>query len=275
MSKLIGHLQQAAARSRFGVRLAIKLREQCNSVIGLRCQSGILAERNGEAWLADRVAPSAKTVIDVGANLGDWTTMFARRMTGPGRAYLFEPNPEAVARLRDMPVVNRGLQIEVLQKAAGDVAGTARFFMEAGAGETSSLVQRHAQFRALPIQVPVVTLDAEMAVQGVTRVDMLKIDAEGYDLRVLTGASELLKAGRVGVVQFEYNAPWAAAGSTLSAAFQLLRGAGFRVYLLKAGGLWRIDPDRVGEYFRYSNFVAIGPDMVGTVLGDTTPPDAI
>ena len=31
---------------------------------------------------------------------------------------------------------------------------------------------------------------------------MLKIDAEGYDLRVLTGAKGLLEAGRVGVVQF-------------------------------------------------------------------------
>lgn len=61
----------------------------------------------------------------------------------------------------------------------------------------------------------------------------------------------------------------------MSAAFQLLQGAGFQVYLLKAGGLWRLDPDRVGEYFRYSNFVAVGPDMVGTVLGGTIPPDAI
>lgn len=275
MSRLIGHVQQAMARSRAGVRLAMKLREQCNSVIGLRCQSGIAAERNGEAWLADRVAPRAATVIDVGANLGDWTAMFARRMTGPGQAFLFEPNPEAVARLRAMPVVNSEVQIEVLQKAVGDVAGNAQFFMEEDAGETSSLVQRHAQPRARAIQVPVVRLDAEMAAQGVTRVDMLKIDAEGYDLRVLMGAKGLLEAGRVGVVQFEYNAPWAAAGSTLSAAFQLLQGAGFRVYLLKAGGLWRLDPDRVGEYFRYSNFAAISPDMVETVLAGSTPPDAL
>lgn len=151
----------------------MKLREQCNSVIGLRCQSGIAAERNCEAWLADRVAPGAETVIDVGANLGDWTAMFAHRMTGPGRAFLFEPNPEAVARLQEMPVANRDLQVEVLQKSAGDVAGTAQFFMEADAGETSSLVSRHAQSRAQAIQVPVVTLDAEMAAQGVTRA-MLK-----------------------------------------------------------------------------------------------------
>ena len=70
--------------------------------------------------------------------------------------------------------------------------------------------------------MPVVTLDAEMGAQGVTRVDMLKIAPEGYDLRVLTGAKGLLEAGRVGMVPFEYDAFWAVAGSTRNAAFQLL-----------------------------------------------------
>lgn len=102
---------------------------------------------------------------------------------------------------------------------------------------------------------------------------MLKIDAEGYDLHVLLGARGLLESRRIGVVQFEYNAPWARAGSTLSFAFQLLRGAGYRVFLLKAGGLYRFEPDRVGEYFHYSNFVALRLDVEAHILKGGTPPE--
>lgn len=271
MSRLIGSLQQAVARSQICTRLAIKIREQCNSVIGLRCRSGIEAEQNGEAWLADRIAPSARMVVDVGANLGNWTTMFAQRMRCPGQAVLFEPNPEAAERLEQMAWPNPGLQVDVLRKAVGDTPGTAAFFAEEGFGETSSLVQSHSLTQARKLHVPVTTLDNEMATCGIDRIDMLKIDAEGYDLRVLQGAAGLLRGQRVGAVQFEYNAPWAAAGSTLCQAFQFLEEMGYAVFLLKLGGLYRLDPARTGEYFRYSNFVALHPDRVGDIVRGATP----
>ena len=270
--KLIGTLQQAVSKSRAGTRLSMKLREQCNSIVGLRCQSGIVVERNGEAWLASQIAPMTRTVIDVGANVGEWTTMFAQRMLGAGHAILFEPNPEAAAKLRKIAMPNAELRVEIQEKAVADVAGTIDFFMEADFGETSSLVQCHSNSQARRIPVAVVTLDQEIAARGIHRIDMLKIDAEGYDLRVLLGARGLLEAQRIGAVQFEYNAPWATAGSTLSFAFQLLAGTGYRVFLLKAGGLYRFDPERVGEYFRYSNFVGLRSDMAASVLKGAMPP---
>lgn len=269
--QLVGALQNRLAKSRLGTGLAIKIREQCNTVIGLRCKSGIEAEHNGEAWLADRIAPAAQIVVDVGANMGDWTTMFAQRMRKPGRAVLFEPNPEAAERLEQLTFANPRLQVDVLRKAAGDTTGTATFFAEVGCGETSSLVQSHSLTSARTLQVPVTTLDIEMATFGLDRIDMLKIDAEGFDLRVLQGAAGLLRGQRVGVVQFEYNAPWAAAGSTLLHAFQFLEGMGYSVFLLKTGGLYRLDPAQTGEYFRYSNFVALHPDRLGDVLDGTDP----
>lgn len=269
--QLVGALQKTLAKSRWGTGLAIKIREQCNSVIGLRCKSGIEAEHNGEAWLADRIAPAAQVVVDVGANLGDWTTMFAQRMRGPGRAVLFEPNPEAAERLEQLAFPNPGLQVDVLRKAAGDTPGTATFFVEAGFGETSSLVQSHSLTSARTLQVPVTTLDEQMITCGIDRIDMLKIDAEGYDLRVLLGAKELFREQRVGAVQFEYNAPWAAAGSTLCHAFQFLESMGYLVFLLKSDGLYRLDPMWTGEYFRYSNFVALHPNVVDDVLHGAMP----
>lgn len=269
--KLVGTLQRAASRSSIGVKLALKLREQCNSVIGLRLNSGIDSDCNGEAWLADRIAPDAGVVIDVGANLGIWSLMFAARMALPGRFVLFEPNPDTAVALRKLSWPAQVARIDILEKAAADAPGTAEFFAEALYGETSSLVSGHSNRGAKTVTVPVTTLDEEMAALDIDRVDMLKIDAEGYDMKVLAGARRLLETQAVGAVQFEYNTPWAQAGSTLSFAFRYLQDKGYRVYLLKAGGLHSFEPARFGEYSRYSNFVALRPDIADRVLRDHVP----
>ena len=266
---LIGTVQKKLAASRLGTRLAIKLREQCNSIIGLRCKSGIEAELNGEAWLADRVAPDTNIFVDVGANRGPWTTMFASRMIGPARAILFEPNPEAADLLDKIAMPD--FTVEIRRKAVGDVAGTAAFFAEPAIGETSSLVATHSAPQRRQIDVCVTTLDEEMVELGVQSIDMLKIDAEGYDFRVLLGARKLLSTQSVGVIQFEYNAPWKAAGSTLTHAFQYLEDMGYAVFLLKSCGLHLLDPYQTGEYFRYSNFVALSPDRADALLSGSAP----
>lgn len=48
------------------------------------------------------------------------------------------------------------------------------------------------------------TLDAFMEANGIERIDLLKIDTEGFDLAVLKGASHALDAGRIGTIQFEF-----------------------------------------------------------------------
>jgi len=80
--------------------------------------------------------------------------------------------------------------------------------------------------------------DAELAARGWACIDILKIDAEGFDLHVLKGAASTLRERRVGIVQFEYNAPWAAAGSTLAHAREFLNACGYQIMLLKGDGLY-------------------------------------
>lgn len=50
----------------------------------------------------------------------------------------------------------------------------------------------------------------------------MKVDAEGFDLKVLKDAVRTLGQKQVGMVQFQYNAPWAEAGSTLADARRYL-----------------------------------------------------
>ena len=125
------------------------------------------------------------------------------------------------------------------------------------AGVTSSVVAGFSAKGAVARRVEVVALDDEMERRGVERIDLLKIDAEGYDAFVIEGARRLLARRAIGVLQFEYNAPWLAAGRTLAGAIRLLEAAGYRTFLLRRRGLVRFDVARHGEFASYANFVAV------------------
>ena len=111
-------------------------------------------------------------------------------------------------------------------------------------------------------EVDVTTLDAAFEEHAIDRVDILKTDAEGHDARVLEGASQALADHRVHLVQFEYNEPWALAGSTLASALSRLESHGYTVFLLRSTGLHPFDYATYGEFLAYANFVAVTPDAL-------------
>ncbi len=257
MWEWLGRIHAALGRSASATACAIRLRNQCDAIVGHHVSDGPNPERNGEVWLAALVAPMASVFIDVGANVGDWSAHFLSAMKPPIRGLLFEPGSGASAvlgrRFRERP------EIELIDAAASDRAGEAVFYEEQSAGQTSSLIATFSRQDAKEHRVRMTTVDAEVAKREIRDVDMLKIDTEGYDLHVLRGASEILSDHRVGIVQFEYNRPWAEAGSTLAAALKFLCGMNYEVFLLKAQGLYTLKYSRYGEFLSYSNFVAVSP----------------
>ena len=71
------------------------------------------------------------------------------------------------------------------------------------------------------------------------------------------GAQNTLRTGDIGIVQFEYNSPWAQTSSTLFEAICMLENHGYEVFLLKRDGLYKLRYELYGEYFGYSNYVAV------------------
>lgn len=250
---VFGSAQRALSRSPLFVRAAVKLRNQAAMVVGNHLSAGNNPSKNGEDWLHDQIAPRASFFVDVGANVGSRALHFASGMSTP-RGLLYEPSPETVGELMRAVALIPGLT--VVPKAASDTTGTATLFAEPRTGERSSLVPGHSAGPTSSILIETVRLDEDLAERGVTSLDFLKIDAEGYDLHVLRGAHGLLKSQRVPVIQFEYNEAWAAAGSTLAAALSLLQGYGYCIALLLADGLRDFHYERYGEFYHYSNFVA-------------------
>lgn len=248
---------QGASRSRTVVNGAIVVRDLCRRVIRRSLINGVSPETNGEELLIKLIAPTASRVIDVGANVGNWSALCVEHGSPELQVLAFEPSSSALThlhlRFRD------STHVEVIPKAVGDHVGTSKFFEEPEAGEMSSLVSGFSRAGAAPRDVAVTTVDAELASRHWDSADFLKVDTEGYDYYALKGARDAIAAQRLGVVQFEYNAPWATVGATLSAALTLLQDSGYHIFLLKADGLYDFSYAKYGEYFAYSNYVGVAP----------------
>jgi FkbM family methyltransferase len=139
-------------------------------------------------------------VVDVGANEGQT----ARRvLTEFPRAtvHCFEPAPETFKLLERNLGAEARVRLE--QVACGGSVGSVDFHVTGNHWCSSVLAPSDLgkrfygdwyQTRQV-VKVPMTTLDAWMTQRGVSRVDVLKVDAQGYDLEVLRGATRMLASG--------------------------------------------------------------------------------
>ena len=160
------------------------------------------------------------TILDVGANIGVFTVACARAAGGKGQVIALEPSPATFAKLR-VTCARLGLQnVELLQIAAADENGRARF-VAAGIHE---LRQHLADARADgsgPIEVETRRLD-DVCGTRVPDVTLLKVDVEGHEVAALEGAERILSNGVVQLI-VEFNAEaLVAAGTTSGQLWQFL-----------------------------------------------------
>jgi FkbM family methyltransferase len=141
-------------------------------------------------------------VFDVGANLGQSVAIF-RRLLPDSTLHSFEPGRKA---FRELKAVSRGLRnVHLINAAVGSVSGR-RTLRENEYSEMSSFLRPSSAAWGAVVaerEVEVTTLDTYCAEHGIERIDLLKIDTQGYELEVLRGAAGMLAAGRVGLVYME------------------------------------------------------------------------
>jgi FkbM family methyltransferase len=138
--------------------------------------------------------------IDVGANEGQTILRMLTEFPN-SKVYAFEPAPGTFRTLELNTSAER--RAEVFQLACGASEGTVDFHVTSNHWCSSVLRPSDLGRRFYGewyntrevVKVRQTTLDAWAARHGVDRVDVLKVDAQGYDLEVLRGATKVLASG--------------------------------------------------------------------------------
>lgn len=135
-----------------------------------------------------RILRPGDVFVDVGANIG-YLSAVAADIVGPhGQIHAFEPVPEYFERLQHFAALNPRYSIELNACAVGDATGTQQIFVTREPGQ-STLVPRYKTSEEVTssLSVSVIRLDAYFAERKIDRVNLIKIDAEGYELPILRG----------------------------------------------------------------------------------------
>jgi FkbM family methyltransferase len=129
--------------------------------------------------------PSGGVFVDVGANVGTYAMVLARHVGANGKVIAIEPHPVTFARLSFNNAASRFTQVNLVAAAAGPADGELMIETDGDNLGASHIVTGAAARDA--IKVPSWRLQRILDEAGVSKVDALKIDVEGFEDRVLTG----------------------------------------------------------------------------------------
>jgi FkbM family methyltransferase len=175
-------------------------------------------------------------LFDVGANVGQ-TTLYALKRFRNCRIVAFEPHPETFLLLKER--VKEHPRVDLINVALGSEIGDKTMFEYGGFDGASSLnsLVDDAQgavrlgMKAKTTMVHCTTLDKFCTEQRIKKIDVLKIDTEGFDYEVLKGASSMLTRKAIKFIYFEFNDIQPKSGTTggaLSPIDSLIRPHGYR-----------------------------------------------
>ncbi|HWO87803.1 MAG TPA: FkbM family methyltransferase [Gemmatimonadales bacterium] len=207
-------------------------------------------DRDDDHFFLRALLASGNQVIDVGANIGDFT-LHAASIVGPsGRVYAVEPHPRTFRFLVENISLNKACNIVPLNIAAGPVSGTA-FVSDKRSDDQNVILRQDDSGRR--VKVRVARLD-ELGIAGV--VHLIKIDTEGYERFVLEGAVGLFD--RVEAIYFEASEQqFRRFGYDLAELLAWLKTHSFRVHRIHNRMLKPVSP--TGMPVGHTNLVATRP----------------
>ena len=142
---------------------------------------------HAERQLLRQILIPGNVAVDAGANIGIYSQFLARCVRPAGAVYSFEPAPENFERLR---AAARGFpNMHILQAAVGERSDKSELYLSdtLNVDHRTYLIDNSAR---RVVQIEMVALDDYF--KPGQRVDLIKMDIQGYEVRALRGASRVL-----------------------------------------------------------------------------------
>lgn len=217
------------------------IRPKCESTGSACTVAEVLAAKRGCKRMADVMKAASHTwqsdlVVDVGLNCPRNGWFWSELGSQPRHVIGFEPTPACCKKGQNWTRAHGDL-VEVHCAAVSDEVGqmTLHVPINQRASVRSSLneVLDEMDVPSVTVSVDILTLDKVVA--GQERISILKSDTQGHELKVMRGARDLLRSGRVDSIFAEFD-PWllSKAGGSGEALLGELHDAGFTCTLSSA-----------------------------------------
>lgn len=202
--------------------------------------------------------------IDIGAHKGHILKDLLQ-IAPNGNSYAFEPIPALYQKLQN----KYGRKVKIYDYVLSDSEGEASFTHVIDRPALSGMVKRkimEGHYATQEITVPMKQLDS--VIPPGQKIDLLKIDVEGAEVKVLRGAKQLLATSQP-VILFEYGKEGGEIyNTTAEEMYELLSGLGYSISILDYF-LNNLQPfnraEFLGQYDKGYNwfFIAYVPEKIG------------
>jgi FkbM family methyltransferase len=129
-------------------------------------------------------------VLDVGANLGYYTLLFARHVGPTGKVFAFEPDPDNFSLLQENVARNGYDNVVLVRKAASDYSGMAQLYRSADNQGDHRLYDTDGKRPSVAVES--ITLDEFFAGYS-GPIHLVKMDIQGAEAAALDGMMRLLR----------------------------------------------------------------------------------
>lgn len=216
------------------------------------------SESGEEFFLTKILAPTdPKLCIDVGANVGDYSAILLQ--STQASVISFEPLPNVFAELQKKTSPYGGRSI-LENKGVGekDAKMLIHYSDEATMHASFSVEVKNVPYvkNDKQAEVDVVSLDSYLGKMDYPKVDLMKIDTEGFESEVLKGARESIQRCQPSFIQLEFNWHQLFRNTSLNYFSELLPA--YSVFqLLPNGWIERNPKDPLSNIYHFSNFIFV------------------
>lgn len=192
----------------------------------------IFSNGSAEIKLLESLLDEGDGFVDVGANIGTLTLTGANRVGQKGQVIAVEPSSRLTEALRLSVSQNGMSQVDIVQAAAAEEEGKEEFYLSEGSSGVGSFLRDYVSRFATPRKciVKVISLDSLIHMVKIKTVRLVKIDVEGAELRVISGAQRFIERFTP-FICCEFNPQsLRAAGRDYLELFNSLRELGYRKF---------------------------------------------
>ncbi len=221
-------------------------------------------ERSGELfvmnYLKEKLRSQKKPILfDIGANTGEYSKALAT-IFDECTIYSMEALPSTYEMLKQN--LNTYKNITCVNTALGARKEEREFYSDGAGSHLSTFfpVGSLNNQRLEKTVTSISTIDSFCTERKIERIDFLKIDVEGFELEVLTGAEKMIKGGKISNIQFEFGSNHIHSGAHFYHIFQIL--SDYKISrVLKNGLRHYVDYNKIQEIYLSANYLAERKDQ--------------